>query len=61
MYLKKDYGAFDRAEDVLVIETNFSDYKDEDDSLMALLDDLQSIQMIAESKVGHFDRVDIRS
>lgn len=51
--------------DVLVIETNFSqdknDYELYDAYLTELLFDLDNIRMLAEEKVGHIDRVDIRA
>jgi hypothetical protein len=59
MYLKKDYGAIRDGEDVLVIETNFDG--SHDSSLMELLGDLPTLQLLAEQKVGAFDRVDIRA
>lgn len=64
MYLKKDYRSMHDFDDVLVIETNFShDGKDEDfDACLAeLLYDLHDLQVEAENKVGHIDRVDIRT
>ena len=65
IYLKKEYGAKDAVEDVLVIETNFSQGEHEadhfDTSLTELLGDLQDLQLQAEEKIGHFDRVDIRT
>ncbi len=63
MYLKKDYGRTGD-EDVLVIETNYSqseeDYESFDSYLMDLLLDLNDLKRQAEDKIGHFDRIDIR-
>ena len=62
--LKKDYHD-DQAEDVLVIETNFSqadeDYDTFDSYLTDLLLDLEDLKNKAETCVGKFDRVDIRT
>ncbi len=64
MYLKKDYGS-SGDEDVLVIETNYSkseeDYESFDSYLMDLLLDLNDLKRQAEDKIGHFDRIDIRT
>lgn len=63
IYLKKDYA--NDASDVLVIETNFSHTDNENDQfdsyLTELLGDLRELKAEAEKKVGHFDRVDIRT
>ncbi len=60
MYLKHGTGG-----DVLVIETNFSqdknDYELYDSYMTELLFDLENITTIAEQRVGHIDRVDIRT
>jgi hypothetical protein len=64
IYLKKDYSGVRSSEDVLVIETNFSHEEPEenfDTHLSALLSDLHDLQIQAEEKIGHFDRVDIRT
>jgi hypothetical protein len=65
MYLKKDFHGSDPSEDVLVIETNFTDKNGGEitfaDYLMELLADLPEIQEQAEQRVGHIDRVDIRA
>ena len=64
MYLKKDYGSAGN-EDVLVIETNYSqseeEYESFDSYLMTLLGDLNDLKKQAEEKVGHIDRIDIRT
>lgn len=67
IYLKKDFGHSSlEHEDVLVIETmphergadvaheNFDSY------LIDILADLDDLKMQAQSKIGHFDRIDIR-
>ncbi len=61
IYLKKDYGGRD-SEDVLVIETNFTENDNDnyDLYLTRLLGDLHDLQVQAERKIGHFDRIDIR-
>lgn len=65
VYLKKDYSGHQSCEDVLVIETNLSHAKQDDEDfemcLTELLGDLKELQMQAEQKIGHFDRVDIRT
>jgi hypothetical protein len=64
MYLKKDYRSMHDFDDVLVIETNFSHDgrpEDFDERLAELLYDLHDLQVEAERKVGHIDRVDIRA
>lgn len=52
-------------EDVLIIETNFSQPKNDhelyDAYMTELLFDLDNIRQLAETKVGHIDRVDIRT
>jgi hypothetical protein len=64
MYVKKDYG-ISGSEDVLVIETNYSqseeDYDSYDSYLMTLLGDLRNLKREAEKEVGHIDRIDIRT
>jgi hypothetical protein len=62
IYLKKDYSGRHSSEDVLVIETNFTEGNDEiyDTCLTRLLGDLHDLQVQAERKIGHFDRIDIR-
>lgn len=61
IYLKKNYGG-QISEDVLVIETNFSERNDDsyDVFLTRLLGDLHDLQVQAERKIGRFDRIDIR-
>lgn len=66
VYLKKDFGAGHRDEDVLVIETLDPDFDDEhcdlfDSYLIDLMVDLEELKMEAEQRVGSFDRIDIRS
>ena len=64
IYLKKNYSGMHDPEDVLVIETNFSNSDAEEDfdsRLSELLYDLKDLQIQAEEKIGHFDRVDIRT
>jgi hypothetical protein len=64
IYLKKNYSGMHDSEDVLVIETNFSNSdtdEDFDSHLSELLFDLHDLQIQAEEKIGHFDRVDIRT
>lgn len=69
IYLKKDFGNGGlKHEDVLVIETmpheksgDNLDYESFDSYLIDILADLDDLKMQAQSKVGHFDRVDIRS
>jgi hypothetical protein len=63
-YLKKDYGSTHNSEDVLVIETNFAEAANDDsfeNCLTTLLGDLHDLQIQAEQKIGHFDRIDIRT
>ncbi len=62
IYLKKDYGRARDSKDVLVIETNFPNNGSDlaDSRLSKLLYDLHDLQVQAEEKMGHFDRVDIR-
>lgn len=61
MYLKHAPAG----EDVLIIETNFS--QEEEDSeqyeehLTELLFDLENLKMLAEEKIGKVDRIDIRA
>ncbi len=67
VYLKTDFGTdmSQYREDVLVIEPNFNhentDHESFDLYLTTLLGDLQDIQHQAEERLGHFDRVDIRT
>jgi hypothetical protein len=64
IYLKKDYGSANSAEDVLVIETNFTEAGEDENyeaCLTTLLGDLHDLQIQAEEKIGHFDRIDIRT
>lgn len=68
IYLKKDFGnGALKHEDVLVIETmphepgEDPDHESFDSYLIDILADLDDLKMQAQSKVGHFDRVDIRS
>lgn len=63
IYLKKDYGGAHDSEDVLVIETNFPNNGSyvSGARLSELLYDLHDLQVQAEEKIGHFDRVDIRT
>lgn len=59
MYLKTS-----SAEKVLVMQTNrhFDNHGDHmDDEYYELLMDLNDIRSKAEQKVGHFDRIDIRT
>lgn len=65
-YLKKDFAADHWNEDVLVIETLDPDFDDIghdlfDSYLIDLLADLDDLRVQAEEKVGHIDRIDIRS
>lgn len=61
MYVKHDLNG----KDVLIIETNFSQEKTDNelyDSYMTeLLFDLENLKDLAEEKAGHIDRVDIRT
>lgn len=63
MYLKKDFGNDNQS--VLVIDTNFADseenHEEFDSYLTDLLLDLEDLKKEAESRVGKFDRVDIRT
>ena len=65
IYMKKDYSR-DRhhADNILVIETNFTqqqdDHEDFDSYLVDLLIDLQDLKNQAEKEIGLVDRVDIR-
>lgn len=68
IYLKKDFGKGSLThEDVLVIETTPHetgenlDHESFDLYLIDILADLDDLKMQAQSKIGHFDRVDIRS
>ena len=63
MYMEKDKRR-QNTEDVLVIEAAFPETESNSDAydsyLMDLLLDLESLKDQAESRVGKFDRVDIR-
>lgn len=69
MYLKKDFGngLSNNAQDVLVIEAisrplnEEEDYDTFDSYLLDILSDLEDLKSQAYAKVGHFDRVDIRT
>lgn len=68
IYLKKDFGNGSlQHEDVLVIETMPHEPSEDaahesfDSYLIDILADLDDLKTQAQSKVGHFDRVDIRS
>ncbi|MCD8497034.1 MAG: hypothetical protein LRZ85_02480 [Alphaproteobacteria bacterium] len=66
MYLKKDFGRGPHHEDVLVIETRRTPANDSgvgrfEDYLAALLPDLEDLKEQAERKVGHIDRIDIKT
>lgn len=63
-YLKKEFSAQDKSEDVLIIETNLLDdsHHDAYDMYMAtFMNDLHDLRLQAESQVGHIDRIEIRS
>lgn len=62
IYMKKDFSA-DRDAQILVIETNFAhdDSQDYDSCLVDLLLDLEDLKTQAETQMGKFDRVDIRT
>lgn len=64
LYLKHNYDRAGKAEDVLVIETDFDPSKKENGhtipAYLDLLNDLGLLQKAAEEKVGHVDRIDIR-
>ncbi len=61
MYVKHEQGGAD----VLIIETNFSAEKTDGEVyssyMTELLFDLENLKEIAEEKIGHIDRVDIRT
>jgi hypothetical protein len=63
IYKKMDYST--GSENVLVIETRFPDADEDEGSsdsyLMDLLLDLNNLKLQAESRLGHIDRVDIRT
>jgi hypothetical protein len=69
MYLKKDFGngLSNKAQDVLVIETVARPMHDDeaydtfDSYLLDILGDLDDLKSQAQNKIGHFDRVDIRT
>jgi len=68
IYMKKDFGNGSlKHEDVLVIETKPQQHHDDiahesfDSYLIDILADLDDLKTQVQSKVGHFDRVDIRS
>ncbi len=62
MYLKKDLEAGHAGENILVIETNFTqqDVTADDTYLVDLLIDLQDLKDKAEKEIGTINRVDIR-
>lgn len=62
MYLKKDLHAGHVGENILVIETNFTQQEasNDDTYLVDLLIDLQDLKDKAEKETGPIDRVDIR-
>ncbi len=62
MYTKRDYDGTNKAQEVLVIETNMeeTEFYARDDRLIDLLTDLNELRMMAEDKIGHIDRIDIR-
>lgn len=65
IYMKKDFSRDRRhADNILVIETNFTqqqdDHEDFDSYLVDLLIDLQDLKNQAEKEIGLVDRVDIR-
>lgn len=61
VYLKKNHGGRNPGY-ILVIEANFAESGDEnyDACLTRLLGDLHDLQIQAEQRIGHFDRIDIR-
>lgn len=64
MHMKKDFGTFNKAEDVLVIDTCFSEHDDSesfDNYLMEILLDLPALKLKAENSFGKIDRIDIRT
>ena len=65
MHLKKDMGKQTNPEDVLVINARLpdpdDDYETFDAYLMDLLFDLENLKKQAETCVGKFDRIDIRT
>lgn len=64
LYLEKDSIA-QKPQDILVIETDIdlseTEFNAKDERLVELLIDLNELQMLAEQKIGAFDRIDIRS
>tara|TARA_B100002019_G_C20819255_1_gene379760 strand:+ start:55 stop:324 length:270 start_codon:yes stop_codon:yes gene_type:complete len=67
MYLKKDFNS-KQEENVLIIharkqleDDNQSEHDGFDSYLIDLLIDLEELKDKAKRKVGHFDRVDIRT
>lgn len=66
IYMKKDYHLDRDADNILVIETNFeqqtngNDTDNFDSYLVDLLIDLQDLKDQAEKEIGAVDRVDIR-
>ncbi len=69
IFHKKEYtgGEYSKHQDVLVIETVRSGsysghgYENFDSYLLELLSDLEDLKMQAETKIGHIDRIDIRT
>tara|TARA_B100002003_G_C14053415_1_gene507294 strand:- start:716 stop:973 length:258 start_codon:yes stop_codon:yes gene_type:complete len=66
IYVKKEYKGdlMDHYEDVMVIETKWEksqSYENFDSYLVDLLGDLEDLKSQVENKMGHIDRVDIRS
>ncbi|MBI1326176.1 MAG: hypothetical protein GC136_00865 [Alphaproteobacteria bacterium] len=65
MHMKKDFSKGHDVEYVLVIDAILPDAKESseafDASLTDLLLDLEDLKEMAETRVGKFDRVDIRS
>ena len=57
MYLKTSFDQ--KAEDVLIVETN-GGKDDVDPYILDLILDLETLKEQVRRKVGHFDRVDIR-
>ena len=63
MYLKKHWAPAGESEDVLVIEANFpvdAAADEADERLYDLLADLPDLRREASTRIGHFDRIDIR-
>lgn len=64
LYVKTDFHHKDKPQDVLVINTKTKkEFEQEkfDDYLLDLLGDLDALRSQAESKIGKFDRIDIRT